>query len=90
MQRRADPLPSARDATKPYRMQAIKYGPYFRLTIDGMVVIDKRQRSKPFFLTLSNYRLVENVDAAIRHTIRVILHSLLAYFSANNCTAKAP
>lgn len=47
MQRRADPLPSARDATKPYRMQAIKYGPYFRLTIDDMVVIDWKVDGAP-------------------------------------------
>jgi len=47
MQRRPDPLPSARDATRPYRMQAIKYGPYFRLTIDDMVVIDWKDDGAP-------------------------------------------
>ncbi len=35
-----DPIPAAQYAIRPYRMQVIKYGPHFRLTINDLVVID--------------------------------------------------
>lgn len=35
-----DPIPSARDAVRPYRMRVVKHGPYFRFSIDDVVLID--------------------------------------------------
>ncbi len=40
MKRAADPIPCARDAIEPYRMQVIKHGRHFRFSINDFIIID--------------------------------------------------
>ncbi|MCC5834499.1 MAG: DUF1961 family protein [Opitutales bacterium] len=35
-----DPIPSVRDVVGPYQMEIIKYGPYFRFSINGLKILE--------------------------------------------------
>lgn len=35
-----DPIPSVRDVVEPYRMEVIKYGPYFRFSINELTILE--------------------------------------------------
>ena len=45
--RAGDPIPGVPNAEEPYRMQVIKYGPYFQLSINGMKVLEWKDEGEP-------------------------------------------